>query len=197
MAAMWKLRSGVFVAICLLLLVAATLFVSPAWRHAHHGGDQTHVHGDGHSHDHHAHSHSHSHSHGHHGHSHDHGDHHHGHDHHEADANHNADPHHSSGSHIHISFLWFDLTLPDFSGADETQADSRSADDDSDRGELVELRSPLSFGQLISVLLLIKAPLPERLCWTPGDSSAMQAAGASLLHSRLPDAPTTPPPEWA
>ena len=89
-----------------ILAVAAALsigvFVSPAVRHSHTGGDEPHSHSTAHPH---SHSHGHGHTHAHHGHTH----HSHKHLHAEgAEGRIRAD-----ASHVHISFFGFEITLFD------------------------------------------------------------------------------------
>lgn len=111
--------------LALLLLMVGSLFISPARRHAHQNGDTSHSHTETsahrHAHFHHAHlSHDHSHS----GHSHPHP---HVHYHHpigEQSAAGSEERVVDSHRHIHISILWFELTLPDFMGSGDPAADN-------------------------------------------------------------------------
>ncbi|WP_437193379.1 hypothetical protein [Planctomicrobium sp. SH527] len=160
-------------AIGLLLLFVGGLFVSPGLRHSHEGGDRAH-----------SHSHSHSHSHGHHHHSHGGNAHSHGED--------------VGASHIHISFLWFGLTLSDFFGSQEAVADSSARlkrSKSSSVSEVVELQRPGSLHLLILVVLFTTGLLSGRGRWGIEDGATWHSTFFAALKGRLPDAPDTPPPK--
>ncbi|MEZ6132278.1 MAG: hypothetical protein R3C59_26755 [Planctomycetaceae bacterium] len=193
------------------LLLVATLFISPGFRHAHKHGDADHSHAStsgsehhgshGHSHGDHSHSHGdHSHDHGH-----SHGDHSHGHDHrHETDdASTNSDfgELSESHSHIHISFLWFELTLPDWFGDDVAVSVASDADGvsgerrNSVNGDVVSISSPFTFAQLVQVLVLSVGPVPERTRLPVPLGRIRLLSTIAALHQRVPDDVPVPPPE--
>jgi len=187
----------------LLIVMMAMLFLNSGIRHTHEGGDE------GHSHavtragfERHAHHHSHAHG----GHSHYHGDHPHEHCHshfHGDDAytHRNGGEVNSAKSHVHISFLWWELTLPDFfSGNDDVRPGSttRTADTNTiaETSETIAINSPFTKAHLIQFIFLTPAPLLERTT-IPADHIVGFVNLASLLKAgRLPDAPLLPPPEW-
>ena len=186
------------VGILLAFAMMATLFLSPGIRHTHEGGDEGHSHAVAHAASkqnvhHHSHSHgNHSQSHG--WHSHSHGDH--------------SHSHHADGelaeaeSHVHISFLWFELTLPDFFGGDDdsTAASVPSTGDVNsiaESSETIVITSPFTMAQLVQLMFLTPAPLPERTTIPVGQLVGFLNPASLLKAGRLPDAPLLPPPEFA
>ena len=166
------------------IVLMATLFLSPGLRHTHEGGDEDHSHPHPQTHSHrHAHSHKHSHS---------HSDDVHGHTH---DAHSHSHAHHQHGgevtaaqSHVHISFLWFEFTLPDALGSGEKTVavnaeDHGPADTATDSSTVMTVTSPFTMAQLIQLMLLIPAPLPERT--TIPDSNVVRCLAPASLLTRM------------
>ena len=203
--------SEAVVGILLVVVMMATSFVSPGIRHTHEGGDEghshevphenakPHVHHDSHSHGRDSHSHAwHSHSEGGHSHSHSRAHAHGGH----------SQSHHDDGelaatqSHLHINFLWFELTLPDFFGGDDdstvSSVASNSKDNDSAQSsETVVITSPFTMAQLVQLVFLSPAPLPERTKIPVGQLVVFFNPASLLKTGRLADAPLLPPPKFA
>ncbi|WP_231741099.1 hypothetical protein [Thalassoglobus neptunius] len=73
----------------------------------------------------------------------------------------------------------------------------RDSDAEAARGELVDIRSPWDFGQLMQLLFLVHAPVPGRLHLMPDESTTRHFALTAVIRGRLPDAPATPPPKVA
>ncbi|MEQ9406592.1 MAG: hypothetical protein RIK87_02660 [Fuerstiella sp.] len=182
------------VGILMVVVLVATLFLSPGLRHTHQGGDEVHSHQATHSH---GAAHHHTHGHGH-GHEHTHGTHGHSPSHsHQHDSQVTA-----AQTHVHISFLWFEITLPDFSGGDEqplaaSAASAGGADATADSSRVVSITSPFTMARLIQLVLLIPAPLPERTTVPISDVVGWLNPSSQLKAGRLPDAPLLPPPEFA
>ncbi|MEZ6043923.1 MAG: hypothetical protein R3C20_25815 [Planctomycetaceae bacterium] len=172
---MSRRRTGQAIVVALVaLLLVVTLFISPGFRHAHENGDESHSHArnsgsanhGAHRHSHSEHTHSHGgHTHSHSGHTHSHSGHSHSHEHRrEAD---DAATDLASGelseshSHIHISFLWFELTLPDWKGGDDSPTLVRPAEANAATSDVVVISSPFSMARLVHLLLLSFGPLPD------------------------------------
>lgn len=186
----------------LILVIAMTGFIAPGVRHAHKNGDSSHSHTSTSGH--------HSHSHGTHTHSHSHGGHRHSHFHrhsHESDREgHEYSPESAevvaAHSHIHMQFLWFELTLPDWFGDDSAVSISSSDADGVSQphrrsvdADVVIISSPFTFSQLVQVLMLSFGPIPERT-HVPSQSTGDRVLLAVLiLNQRVPDDVPVPPPE--
>lgn len=175
------------VGILMVIVVVAMLFLSPGLRHTHEGGDEHHSHQSTHSHAHsHSHSHGRSHTHGRHSHGHFHGN--------DAEAA-------VVQTHVHISFLWFEFTLPDFSGGKEQSVASvsESAGEKSataDSSTVLAITSPFTMSRLIQLVFLIPALLLERVKTPISDLVACFHPASPLQAGRLPDAPPLPPPRF-
>jgi len=206
------------VGILLAFVMAAMAFVGPGIRHTHEGGEQAHKHsgshavrpphgsGGPHSHSHgpggHVHAHSDVGSHGSHSHSHQHS-----HPPVKADDETDEVEVHDARSHIHLSFLGFQFTLPDFLADDGTDAPDAPASNsvanstgwtaEGSNEETVIITGPFTFTQLVKVLLLPSVPLPERILMPDFDRIGYEFSMWILHLGRLRDAPESPPPEFA
>ena len=210
----------------LIFVIAATSSLTPGIRHTHQGGELAHSHASSHararvinrgheqSHSHvhsdshrdsnshvHDHPHPYSHSHGA-GHSHIAG---HTHSHDKTPGSVDVDEH-SAESHIHVSLFGFNLTLPDFFNTGKAaaydsglanHADASESSTDGVTGDVMEIRPPFTFAQLINFMMTLGGPLPERPRLSPLDDSIRDADINNVCISRYRDTPELPPPESA
>ncbi len=189
--------SAAVVGILLVVVMMATLFLSPGIRHTHEGGDEGHSHAVTH-----ADSEQQIHAHSHGGHSHSHAEHSHGLQSQHSHSHDDGGEVNATESHVHISFLWFELTLPDFFGSDHesTAANASQAGDarpSAQSSATVVISPPFTMTQLVQLVFLTPAPLPERTT-IPVSHLVRWMNPASLLKAgRLPDAPLLPPPKFA
>ena len=197
------------VGVLLAFVMAAMAFVGPGIRHTHVGGDRAHSHSgsraDTRPHDSAA-THSHSHGPGGHVHSHSHGTHTHSHGHPRTDeTTHDVEDDaevQNAHSHVHISFLWFELNLPDFLDGDETVPSATGTENvnrsgDASTNDTVTITGPFTLTQLVQVLLLPLVPLPNRTVLPEPDCIGFLLLAHILDPGRLSDAPELPPPEVA
>lgn len=109
-------------------------------------------------------------------------------------------------THVHMTFLSFEFTLPDFLAEDETRSSDATASNlvsnstestaEGSNEETVMITGPFTFKQLVQVLLLPAAPLPDRTVLPDRDLIGRQLSVWGLYVGRLRDAPESPPPEF-
>ncbi len=171
----WRRQTRLLVGLALLLAAGASALMTPGIRHQHPAGAR------GHSHSvstrspwtapQHAHAHPHSHAHGH-GHAHSHG-----HSHEDADRGRRSTPQTApriagSASHIHVSILGFEFTLPDPWHAGALDESSMAAETETAAhaaGEITHqqsatptVRGPSTAAQLWEFVLHFKSLVPAR-----------------------------------
>lgn len=108
-------------------------------------------------------------------------------------------------SHTHVSFLGFNLTLPD--APDDAEAAnepshgskyrSRTREFRTDNHEIriVQISSPYSLGQTIELFVLVCGPIPSHTKLTNTVHSKTVVQTNIHCAGRIRDAPTPPPPE--
>lgn len=109
---------------------------------------------------------------------------------------------HDSQSHVHIRFLWFTLTLPDFSRQAVTEVPACEAAGVASEVETVSsakqagITTPFTLNRLVQILLLSVGPLPEHTR-IPEQNLAGRVCWSHLLNAgQSADAPDLPPPEF-
>lgn len=105
-----------------------------------------------------------------------------------------------SVTHVHMSFLGFELTMLELSSPRTLNASSEKNTSEhqlqGDRPGLFEIHTADSLYQAIKFLIAIGAPIPDHAMIVGLKSTDTAIKATTTWNSRLRDAPIVPPPEF-
>ena len=101
-------------------------------------------------------------------------------------------------THVHMSFLGFQLTLLDSQngGASGTTLSDTAENNEAREIDLVEIRSPYTATNTIKIYVPFVAPVPSHVDFGDSLPTSDLVQTADDCSGRHRDAPTTPPPEF-